>query len=94
MRQLPESNKLNSLYNQGLKVSWGMNILGAPSNLIQIYKHVFPRDKVWMSPALLMLQETGHLWLIDKTFIRKQEKQLEYLVASDSFRLTMKLLVE
>lgn len=41
-----------------------------------------------------MLQETGHLRFIDKTFITKQEKQLEYLVASDSFWLTMKLLVE
>lgn len=40
MRQLLESNKLNSLYNKGLKVSWGMKSLGAPSNIMHMYKDV------------------------------------------------------
>lgn len=44
MRQLLESNKLNSLHDQGLKVSWEMNIFGVPSNIMHIYKDAFPRD--------------------------------------------------
>lgn len=72
MRQLLESNKLNSLYNQSSHCQLGMRVLGAPSNIMQLYQnfvfmwHSMNTGSNWWLKTNSKLSEMleSHLWVL------------------------------
>lgn len=61
MRQLLESNKLNSLHDQGLKVSWETFL---PSNIMQIFKDAFPHISFYFISLFIIRKVSGVLGLV------------------------------